>query len=253
MIALVQGVGQIQRGDSDHGPVGGWLMGADTVAQALADAIDDPDVAAILFRIDSGGGSAVASETIGREVRRAVAARQAGDRVDGQRPPPRAATGSPWTLRDRRRARDAHGIDRRVRGQAGPGRVLGRDRGQLGAGRARRQCHHVEQFGRLRRARARPPRCVSRPGLRGVHRRRGARSGPVARRGARDRPGPGVDRAAGQGARSGRRARRLHPRSGAGQGGGGDRPGPAGRAPALPAAAASLGNRRSTCWPIRRA
>ena len=73
MIALVQGVGQIQRGDSDHGPVGGWLMGADTVAQALADAIDDPDVVAILFRIDSGGGSAVASETIGREVRRAVA------------------------------------------------------------------------------------------------------------------------------------------------------------------------------------
>jgi protease-4 len=73
MIALVQGVGQIQRGDSDHGPVAGWLMGADTVAQALADAIDDPDVVAILFRIDSGGGSAVASETIGREVRRAVA------------------------------------------------------------------------------------------------------------------------------------------------------------------------------------
>jgi protease-4 len=47
-------------------------MGADTIAQALADAIDDPDVAAILFRIDSGGGSAVASETIGREVRRAA-------------------------------------------------------------------------------------------------------------------------------------------------------------------------------------
>jgi protease IV len=74
VVALVQGVGQIQRGDSDHGPVGGWLMGADTVAEALADAVDDPEVAAILFRIDSGGGSAVASETIGREVRRAVAA-----------------------------------------------------------------------------------------------------------------------------------------------------------------------------------
>lgn len=73
VVALVHGVGQIQRGDSDHGPLGGWHMGADTVAQALADAIDDPDVVAILFRIDSGGGSAVASETIGREVRRAVA------------------------------------------------------------------------------------------------------------------------------------------------------------------------------------
>jgi protease-4 len=72
VIGLVQGVGQIQRGNSDHGPTGGWIMGADTIAQALADAIDDPDVAAILFRIDSGGGSAVASETIGREVRRAA-------------------------------------------------------------------------------------------------------------------------------------------------------------------------------------
>jgi protease IV len=72
VIALVRGVGQIQRGDSDHRPTGGWVMGADTIAEALADAADDPDVAAILFRIDSGGGSAVASETIGREVRRAV-------------------------------------------------------------------------------------------------------------------------------------------------------------------------------------
>ena len=72
VIALVRGVGQIQRGDSDYGPTGGWVMGADTVAGALAAAIDDPEVEAILFRIDSGGGSAVASETIGHEVRRAV-------------------------------------------------------------------------------------------------------------------------------------------------------------------------------------
>jgi protease IV len=74
VIALVRGVGQIQRGDSDYGPAGGWVMGGDTVAGALADAIHDPEVEAILFRIDSGGGSAVASETIGREVRRAVEA-----------------------------------------------------------------------------------------------------------------------------------------------------------------------------------
>ncbi len=71
-VALVYGVGQIQRGDSEQGPVSGWLMGSDTVAQALADATDDPDVRAILFRIDSGGGSAVASDTIGHQVRRAV-------------------------------------------------------------------------------------------------------------------------------------------------------------------------------------
>jgi protease-4 len=71
VIALIQGVGQIQRGDSDYGPLGGWVMGADTIATALGDAIDDPEVRAILFRIDSPGGSAVASESIGRQVRRA--------------------------------------------------------------------------------------------------------------------------------------------------------------------------------------
>jgi protease-4 len=71
VIALVQGIGQIQRGDSDYGALGGWVMGADTIATALADAIDDPQVRAILFRINSGGGSAVASESIGRQVRRA--------------------------------------------------------------------------------------------------------------------------------------------------------------------------------------
>ncbi len=72
VIALVRGIGQIQRGKSDYGPASGWAMGADTVAGALAAAIDDPAVEAILFRIDSGGGSAVASDTIGHQVRRAV-------------------------------------------------------------------------------------------------------------------------------------------------------------------------------------
>jgi protease IV len=74
VVGLVYGVGQIQRGDSEYGPAQGWIMGGDTVAGALADAIDDPEVDAILFRIDSGGGSAVASETISRQVRRAIAA-----------------------------------------------------------------------------------------------------------------------------------------------------------------------------------
>ena len=71
VIALIEGVGQIQEGENDSGP-GGWVMGADTIAKAVGDAIDDTDVRAILFRISSGGGSAVASETIGRQIRRAV-------------------------------------------------------------------------------------------------------------------------------------------------------------------------------------
>jgi protease-4 len=71
VVALIRGVGQIARGDSSNGPTG-WIMGGDTIAKAFSDAIGDPEVKAILFRIDSGGGSAVASETIGRQVRRAV-------------------------------------------------------------------------------------------------------------------------------------------------------------------------------------
>jgi protease-4 len=53
-------------------------MGADTVAGALRAAVEDKDVKAILFRVDSPGGSYVASDTIWREV---VRARQAGKPV----------------------------------------------------------------------------------------------------------------------------------------------------------------------------
>jgi protease-4 len=46
-------------------------MESDTVSDALSDAIDDTSVRAIIFRIDSPGGSYVASDTIWREVDRA--------------------------------------------------------------------------------------------------------------------------------------------------------------------------------------
>src|SRR3546814_3503939 len=47
-------------------------MGADTVSKAIDDAVEDDDIRAIVLRIDSGGGSAVASEVIGRAVQRAA-------------------------------------------------------------------------------------------------------------------------------------------------------------------------------------
>lgn len=74
VVALIHGVGPIARGTSEGGPVRGLVMGSDTVAGAIRDARDDPEVRAILFRIDSGGGSAVASESIGYEIRRTVEA-----------------------------------------------------------------------------------------------------------------------------------------------------------------------------------
>jgi len=50
-------------------------MGADTIAGALRDAVDDKRVEAIIFRVDSPGGSYVASDTIWHET---VRAREAG-------------------------------------------------------------------------------------------------------------------------------------------------------------------------------
>jgi protease-4 len=73
VVALVDAVGQIARGESQSGPVQSVVMGADTVADAIGDAVADPEVRVILLRIDSGGGSAVASETIGHAVRQAAA------------------------------------------------------------------------------------------------------------------------------------------------------------------------------------
>jgi protease-4 len=72
IVALVFGVGGVTRGKSDYDPVqGNQNMGSDTVAGAIRAATDDKDVKAILFRVDSPGGSYVASDTIWREVVRA--------------------------------------------------------------------------------------------------------------------------------------------------------------------------------------
>jgi protease IV len=78
-IALIFGVGGVQRGKSDYDPVQGQLtMGSETVAGAIRAAVEDKDIKAILFRVDSPGGSYVASDTIWQEV---VRARKAGKPV----------------------------------------------------------------------------------------------------------------------------------------------------------------------------
>ncbi len=78
-IALIYGVGGVTRGKSEYDPFSESVnMGSDTVARALRDAIDDDDVKAIIFRVDSPGGSYVASDTIWRET---VRAREAGKPV----------------------------------------------------------------------------------------------------------------------------------------------------------------------------
>jgi len=65
-IALVYGSGNVVVGKSRATLRGGPVMASDTVAEALKAAADDPDVAAIIFRIDSPGGSVLAADLIWR-------------------------------------------------------------------------------------------------------------------------------------------------------------------------------------------
>lgn len=78
-IALIYGAGAVARGKNGFSPLTGEItMGSDSLTAAFRAATDDKDVKAILFRVDSPGGSYVASDTIWREVERA---RRAGKPV----------------------------------------------------------------------------------------------------------------------------------------------------------------------------
>jgi protease-4 len=78
-IALIYGVGGVHRGQSEYNALfGSQSMGSDTVAAAFRDAVADKKVKAIVLRVDSPGGSYVASDTIWREV---VRAKEAGKPV----------------------------------------------------------------------------------------------------------------------------------------------------------------------------
>jgi protease IV len=62
-VALVYGSGPIHDGESRA-----QTMGADTIVRWLQEAREDVSIAAVVFRVDSPGGSAVASDAIWREV-----------------------------------------------------------------------------------------------------------------------------------------------------------------------------------------
>jgi protease-4 len=71
-VAVVHAIGPIRSGRSGRGPLSA-AMGSDTVAAALRAAAADERARAILLRVNSPGGSYVASDTIWREVVRARA------------------------------------------------------------------------------------------------------------------------------------------------------------------------------------
>jgi protease IV len=77
-VALVYATGPIRRGRSGRGPLSGGAMGSDTISAALRAVTADDGARAVVLRVNSPGGSYVASDTIWREV---VRARNAGKPV----------------------------------------------------------------------------------------------------------------------------------------------------------------------------
>ena len=73
-VGLIYATGPIRRGRSGRGLMGGGAMGSDTIASAIRAAARDDQIRAIVLRVNSPGGSYVASDTIWREVVRARAA-----------------------------------------------------------------------------------------------------------------------------------------------------------------------------------
>ena len=68
-IAVVPVIGSIAGGKSREDPLGfSRIAGAETVVRALQRAQEDPDVAAIVVRVDSGGGDVLASDLMYRAV-----------------------------------------------------------------------------------------------------------------------------------------------------------------------------------------
>jgi protease-4 len=77
-VALIYASGPIRRGRSARGPLLRGPMGSDTLSAALRGATADHRVKAIVLRVNSPGGSYVASDTIWRET---VRAKEAGKTV----------------------------------------------------------------------------------------------------------------------------------------------------------------------------
>ena len=67
-VAVVYAVGAIVTGESTTSLLGGATVGSDTIVKALRQAESDAKVKAIVLRVDSPGGSALASDLIWREI-----------------------------------------------------------------------------------------------------------------------------------------------------------------------------------------
>jgi protease-4 len=67
-IAVIYAAGTITSGRSGYDPLAGATVGSDTLAEYLRKVRDDSSIRAVVLRIDSPGGGAVASDVIWREL-----------------------------------------------------------------------------------------------------------------------------------------------------------------------------------------
>ncbi len=69
-VAVIYATGAITTGKSGSSFLSGEVMGSDTIVEAIRTAEKDKSVKAIVLRVDSGGGSALASDLIWNELKR---------------------------------------------------------------------------------------------------------------------------------------------------------------------------------------
>lgn len=72
-IAVIYASGAITGGSSNKSPMGGETVGSDTMVKAINDAAEDSTIKAIVLRVDSPGGSALASDLMWHAIENAKA------------------------------------------------------------------------------------------------------------------------------------------------------------------------------------
>ena len=145
-IGVVTIAGMIVDGKAGPGTAGG-----DTIAKEIEDGVRNKGIKALVVRVDSPGGSVLASERIRQALLEAKAQQHPGRRVDGQRRGIRRLLGLDPGQFHFRRALDHHRLDRRVRRAA----ELPGDAAEARRWRGRREDHAA--VGRARPAKGPSP------------------------------------------------------------------------------------------------
>ena len=204
VIALIYATGPIRRGRSGRGPLASGSMGSDTMTAALRAAAADHRAQAIVLRVNSPGGSYIASDSIWREV---VRAREAGKPVVVSMGDVAASGGYFIAMAADAIVAEPGTVTGSIGVLAGKPVLNGLLRRAGVSTDAVREGAHADMFSTtppVQRRRVGAGQYLAGPDLRGLHRQGRRWPWHVRRAGARDRQGPGMDR----GGRRGQRPRR---------------------------------------------